>query len=104
MQAVAAVWDGISAVVQSAPAQVLIAIVALLSFYKNFLERPTLKLLPADTFRVVLGVGDGVTAAHLMCKLVNAGASVAVLQRLEAEITPPGREPDLFVWDEFFKY
>lgn len=104
MQALGAIWDGIAAVVQSAPAQVAIAVVALASFYKNFLERPRLGLLPADTFRLVLGVGDGVTAAHLMCTLVNSGASAGVLQRLEAEITPPGRTPDIFVWDEFFKY
>lgn len=104
MQALVAIWEGIATVVQSAPAQVAIAVVALASFYKNFLERPRLGLLPADTFRLVLGTGDGVTAAHLMCTLVNSGANPGVLQRLEAEITPPGRTPDIFVWDQFFRY
>jgi len=83
---------------------VAIAVIALASFYKNFLKRPRLGLLPADTFRLVLGAGDGVTAAHLMCTLVNSGARSGVLQHLEAEITPPGRTPDSFVWDQFFKY
>lgn len=103
-EAFLAIWETIEGVVRSTPAQVAIAVVAVASFYKNFLERPRLRLLPADTFRLVLGVGDGVTAAHLMCTLVNNGARPGVLQRLEAEITPPGRTADRFVWDQFFKY
>ncbi|SRR6266571_1746611 len=100
MPALVAMWESIAGVVRSAPAQVAIAVIALASFYKNFLERPRLRLLPADTFRLVLGAGNGVTAAHLMCTFVNSGARSGVLQHLEAEITPPGRTPDRFVWDQ----
>jgi hypothetical protein len=104
MAVVQAVWDGIAAVVQSTPAQVLIAVLALASFYKNFVERPRLTLLPADTFRLVLGVGQGVAAAHLMCTVVNEGARTGVLQRLELVITPPALPADIFVWNQFFRY
>ena len=49
-EAFVAIWESIVAVLRSAPAQVAIAAVAVASFYKNFLERPRLGLLPADTF------------------------------------------------------
>ena len=46
------VWGGIVALVKSSPIQVLTAIVASASFYRTFIQRPRLSLLPADTVHV----------------------------------------------------
>lgn len=97
-------WEGVVSLVKSAPVQAITSIIAVLSFYKTHLQRQRIQIIPADSLRVIVGPGEGITALHLACTLVNHGGRTGVLQRLEAEVTPPNEQAVRFVWYEFYKY
>ena len=90
------------------PFQIIVAVVAfataVYTFYKSFLERARIRLVPGDRVGLVLSATGGCTTFHLRCSIVNHAVKTGTLHRLEARITTPAAVSHFYEWNLFFAY
>lgn len=88
--------------------QVIVAVVAfataVYTFYKSFLERARIRLLPGDRVGLVLSSGGGCTTFHLRGSIVNEAIKTGTVHRLEAQIMTPSAARLSYEWKLLFDY
>jgi len=90
------------------PFQIIVSCVAFLTgiytLYKSFLEKGRILVYPGDAIRIVVSPDGNVSKFHLMCNLINKGAKVGTVHRLEVKITNPQNSDNSFIWSLFYRY
>jgi hypothetical protein len=76
---------------------------AVYTFYKNFIEKAKVSIVPGDRMAIVRGPG-GARRVHLRCALLNDAMKIGTLQRLEAAITGPGGIVQSYLWNQIFEF
>ncbi|HEX4919252.1 MAG TPA: hypothetical protein VFV92_00745 [Candidatus Bathyarchaeia archaeon] len=84
-----------------------VSVVALLTgaytFYKNFVERAKVSIVPGDRMAIILGPG-GARRIHLRGALINDATKMGTLQCLEAKITSPNGTTQRYSWNELVEF
>lgn len=84
-----------------------VSVVALLTgaytFYKNFIERAKVSIVPGDRMAIIRGPG-GARRIHLRGAFLNDATKMGTLQHLEAKITGPNGTVQRYLWNELVEF